>query len=83
MTERKEYQPLQPTVIIWRDSRIYYGQTSSDDRYDVETIKTCGYWLGWSKNGAIIARDLVGDEHRGVIVIPTENIISVNPLRSV
>ncbi len=76
----KEIPMLRPVVIQWRDSKIYYGQTSSDDRYECEFMKTCGFWLGYSELSALVARDLVGDEHRGVIAIPNENIVSIKAI---
>ena len=76
----KKLRYLDSVIILWRDSKIYYGQTNNDEEYDCEDMQTVGFWLGWRNRAAIVARDLVGDEERGVIAIPKENIILIKNL---
>lgn len=73
----KKLKELRPVVCSWRDSKIYYGQTNSEDKYECCVIKTCGFFLGYSETSILIARDLVDDDERGVIAIPKENVITV------
>ena len=67
-----------PVEIIWRDSNIYTGQTNDlEDKYDIAVIRTCGFFIEARDGYIIIARDIIENAHRGVIVIPEENIITV------
>jgi hypothetical protein len=77
---KKELKHLQPIVCIWRDSRMYVTQISPDELPDICVMKTCGYFCGYTELGVIIARDLVDDDYRGVLVIPKENIVSIKSL---
>jgi hypothetical protein len=72
------YNKERPIEIIWRDSRIYLGQTNDkEDKYDIEVIQYCGFFIEARDNYIIIARYIIGEDHRGVIVIPEENIITI------
>lgn len=62
--------------IIWRDSSMYHVQGDSNYPFEVSVFESVGFLLKENKDSFVIARDIIGDESRSVIIIPKENIIS-------
>lgn len=61
--------------ITWRDSNRYDNQEIRDYTFEVSIIKSIGELIYKDEDKVVIARDIIGDDVRGTIVIPTENII--------
>ena len=61
--------------ITWRDSNRYDNQEGRDYSFEVSIIKSIGELIYKDEDKVVIARDIIGDDVRGTIVIPTENII--------
>lgn len=56
--------------IKWLDSNIYNEQGSINDDLKIATIESVGYLLKENEDSIAIARDLIGDDSRGTLVIP-------------
>lgn len=68
--------------VSWRDSRMYVTQTDGDQIEGVCTIHSVGILMEEHTDRVIISRDhLDGDQWRGVLVIPRENIVKMKVLR--
>lgn len=65
---------METRKIKWRDSRIYSYQEPLKDFTFCE-IESVGYVIQEDKTKIVLARDLIDDDFRGIIVIPKENII--------
>lgn len=69
--------------IHWRDSRIFLSELKlSEGPFDIAIIETVGILLETTSEGRLIARDFIAEEgqessYRGLIIIPSENIISI------
>lgn len=64
--------------VNWRDSHRYTYQMSADEPLEYATIETIGWFVREDKKQIVLAQDIIGDDIRGVIVIPKENIIKKN-----
>ena len=62
--------------ITWRDSAIYNSQGDADYPYQVSVFESVGFLLKENKDSTVIARDMIRDESRGVLIIPKENILT-------
>lgn len=61
--------------IKWRDSQMFNGQWTKDDKFDVAIVESLGFLVEETKEHIVLAGDLIDTDYRRVIVIPKENII--------
>ena len=62
--------------IKWRDSSIYNAQGDNNYPFEVSIFESVGFLLKENEDSIVIARDIIRDESRGVLIIPKENILS-------
>ncbi len=67
--------------ILWRDSAMYNSQGDSDYPFEVSLFTSIGFILRENKDSIVIARDIIRDESRGVLIIPRENIVKVKKIK--
>jgi len=60
---------------------MYLAQCSINDNFTYETIITTGFLVKDGDGQVVIAGDILGEDVRRVLVIPKENIISINNLK--
>jgi len=63
--------------ITWRDSRIYMTQCSLDEVFEVCVIESVGFLISKDKDKVCLAGDLLEEDGRRIMCIPTENIVSI------
>jgi hypothetical protein len=67
--------------VTWRDSQIYVSQVGISEIFEVCTLTSVGYLVSKNTKQVVLARDVVNDDVRGVLVIPRENITKLRRLR--
>ena len=67
---------MKQAIITWRDSMLYNEQTELQE-YPIEVIISIGWLIIEDKDRVVIARDKIGNEWRGVVAIPRENIVKL------
>jgi hypothetical protein len=63
--------------ITWRDSSMYHTQGDNNYPFEVSIFTSIGFLLQDNKDNIVIARDIIRDESRSVIIIPKENILKI------
>lgn len=63
--------------VTWRDSHRYMYQMHPTEEVSVTVIESCGYLVSQNKKQIVLCQDVIGDDIRGVIVIPRENVTKV------
>ena len=58
--------------VKWRDSRVYLEQCPIDSDFEICEIKSVGYVIEESDKHIVLAREVLEDDARGLIVIPKE-----------
>lgn len=61
--------------ITWRDSHRYTYQMDREEPVEYAIIETVGWFVSEDKEQIVLAQDIIGEDIRGVIVIPKENIV--------
>jgi len=74
----EEREEMKIVLVTWRDSHRYTYQMEKDEEVSVTEIKTVGWLVSDNTNQVVLAQDDIEDDIRGVIVIPRENIISMD-----
>lgn len=64
-------------VVNWRDSNFYIEQCSKDSEFEFCTIKTVGFLVYADSDKLVLAQDIIEEDLRRVVVIPRENVISI------
>lgn len=68
---------MKNVMITWRDSNRYLEQIEQDHDFQTVLINTVGHLVSADKFKVVVAQDEIDGELRGVIAIPTENIIKM------
>ena len=71
--------------ITWRDSKRYIEQITKDEKFEVCVIETVGFLIkdvssSKDKGYVTITQDIIGNDLRGVLVIPQENIVTIEKI---
>ncbi len=71
--------------VVWRDSNMYRFQDSiayARNNFTVEVIVTVGFLIGYQEKNPIITREILGrgNDQRCTIVIPKENVVSLEKI---
>lgn len=74
---------MKTVIVKWRDSNIFNEQWGEDEEeFEVSEITSIGFLIKDEKDRIVIAREKVGEDWRGIIAIPRENIISLDSINN-
>lgn len=71
---------MQKITVVWTDSNRYIEQCHIDDEFSFVTIKSTGWLVIKDKDKIVLCQDIIGDDIRGVLVIPMDNVKKIESL---